>query len=228
MRLLVVEDDLEQAQRIKQQLRSHFVIDLANNADGGLFEARTNSYQIATIDLGLPDFSGIELIQKIRADQLRFPILVLSGFSAPHEIAHALNCGADDYVIKPYAQIELMARLRALLRRPPQHNHNYIKWRGITLDSNTKTLIYQNKHLKLKNKQYLIMECLLQRANSITTRQILANCAWELAYVNRGNLDCQISLLRKRIRQNLKIKLIHTEHGVGYSLKIQTNQGSNS
>lgn len=223
MRLLVVEDDPEQAQRIKQQLRSHFVVDLADNADDGLFEARTNSYQIATIDLGLPDFSGIELIQKIRADQLNFPILVLSGFSAPHEIAHALNLGADDYVVKPYAQIELMARLRALLRRPPQKHHNYIKWQGVVLDLNTKTLTYQNRRLKLKNKQYLIMECLLQRANSITTRQILANCVWDLSYVNRSNLDCQISLLRKKIQQNLKIKLIYTEHGIGYSLKIQTN-----
>jgi len=227
-KIFLVEDDKHFAYVLKSFLTTKgYDVDWYENGEIALEKYKNNPfYHLMLIDIMMPKKDGITLVKEIRTINPSIPIIFITAKSQNEDVLTGYEVGADDYVIKPYAQIELMARLRALLRRPPQQHCNYIKWQGVTLDLNTKTLTYQNRRLKLKNKQYLIMECLLQRANSITTRQILVNRAWDLSYVNRSNLDCQISLLRKKIQQKLKIKLIQTEHGIGYSLKIQTNQGS--
>ncbi len=219
MRLLVVEDHSATASKIHQQLSPHYVIDLACSANDALFMARANDYQLSLIDLKLPDFSGYKLINEIRSDQINFPILITSCCSAPHRIARALNNGADGYLIKPYADIEMLARIRALLRRKPQQLNNQIEWQDIKLNTDIKTLCYKNKIMRLRRKQFLIMECFLNRAGSIVTRQILVNQAWDDYDISRNTVDVQISQLRKKIKRQLKVQLIQTVHGFGYTLK---------
>lgn len=219
MRLLVVEDHSATASKVHKQLSPHYIIDLAYNGDEGLFKARTNDYQLGLVDLKLPDFSGYKLIKKIRSDQLDFPILITSCHSAPDKIARGLDSGADGYLIKPYADVEMLARVRALLRRRPQRLSNQIEWQDIKLNTDIKTLCYKNKKMRLKRKQFLIMECLLNRGGSIVTRQVLINQAWDDYDIKRNAVDAQISQLRRKIKKKLKVQLIQTVHGFGYTLK---------
>ncbi len=218
MRLLVVENNQTSAKKIKKQLHPHFITDLAYSGDNGLFHARSNDYQLGFIKLRLPDYSGFQLIKKIRSDKMEFPILTFGNCPSPHEVARALNLGADGFLPKPYAEVELVARIHALLRRQPHQLNNKLTWQSLSLNLNSKTISYQGKQFFLKRKQYLILECLFRRANSIVTRQILIDQAWDCYDINRNRVDAQLSQLRKELKRELKINPICTVRGFGYTL----------
>lgn len=218
MRLLVVENNQTSAKKLKKQLHSHFIIDLAHSGDNGLFHARSNDYQIGLINLHLPDYSGFQLIKKIRSDKIKFPILTFGDCFSPHEVARALNLGADGFLPQPYAKVELLARIHALLRRQPHQLNNELNWQNFCLNLNSKTISYQGKEFFLKRKHYLILECLFRRANSIVTRQILIDQAWDYYDISRNRVDVQLSQLRKELKKKLKINPICTVRGFGYTL----------
>ena len=225
MKILVIEDDHKIANALKRGLEQEkFSIDLAYEGLTGYDLAETGDYAVIVLDLMLPKLSGLEVSQKLRKANIQTPIIMLTAKSELEDKINGLNIGADDYLTKPFAFEELLARIKALLRRPPSAIDNRLICDDLSIDTNTFKVQRGEHQINLSKKEYTILEFLLRNKETIVTKDQLINRLWDYdSDILPNTVEQYISYLRKKIDEPYKNKpqLIKTIRGFGYKLSIK-------
>lgn len=221
MKILLVEDDKETAHTVRDELKHYFVVDLAYTGEDGEYKIQANEYDVVIIDYMLPDMNGIELCTRIREANNLVPILMLTGTSAVPTIVGAFDAGVDDYVVKPFNFDELLARIRALMRRPRNLvSKNILKVDNLTFDVNKKVVMRDGVAITLRRKELHLLEYLMRNAGQIITREMIMNHVWDSDNDSFTNMiDVHIKFLRDAVDRKFNKKLIKTVHGLGYKME---------
>ncbi len=225
MRVLVVEDEHKIAQSIKKGLeQEHYAVDIAFTGSEGFDLATTEDYDLIILDLLLPEMSGIEVCTQLRKKNIHTPILMLTAKGQTHEKVEGLNAGADDYLTKPFAFEELLARIKALTRRPKNQLDSTI----VVDDLKINTLNYEvkrgNATLQLSHKEYGLLEYLARHQNQVVTKEQIINHVWDYdADILPNTVEVYIGYLRNKIDKPFRRtqQLIHTVRGFGYKIGIE-------
>ena len=220
MRVLVIEDDQEAARLLARGLREEgWVVDVAHSGEAGDEMASVNSYDAIVLDWLLPDRDGIAICRTLREAGLHVPILLLTAKDAIEDRVRGLNAGADDYLTKPFAFAELLARLHALLRRSELTRPVLLTVADLTLDPRSHVVTRGDVPISLTPREYAILETLMRRAGEVVSRVHLGESVWENDLDSLTNLvEVHISHLRRKIDRNGMPPLIHTVRGYGYRL----------
>ncbi|TFG36176.1 MAG: response regulator transcription factor [Nitrospirales bacterium] len=221
MRILVIEDEKKVADFIGNGLEEEgYAVDMAHDGDQGYFLAATNEYDVILLDLMLPKMDGISLCTKLRCDNIQTPILMLTAKDEIKDKVKGLDAGADDYLTKPFAFEELLARIRVMLRKKYLHQSLKIQVDNLVLDTVIHTVTRGNNTIDLSVKEYALIEYLMRNAGTVVTRTMIAEHVWDINFDTFTNvIDVYISYLRNKIDKGQKTKLIHTVRGRGYILK---------
>ena len=221
MKLLLVEDDKETAQTIKEELKGNFIVELAFTGEDGEYQAELNEYELIILDLNLPDINGFEVCQRLRSNGIKTPILILTGEDEVDKKVSLLDEGADDYLTKPFNIAELKARIRTLLRRPRElYSSNILSIGDLTIDLNRKQITRGDKTISLRRKEFYLLEYLARNAGRVITREMILDHIWDSASEPITNIiDVHIKYLRDQIDGPFDKKLIKTVHGWGYKLE---------
>ena len=223
MRVLVVEDERKVARAIEEGLEGeHYSVAVARTGEEGFFMASAEAFDLMVLDLMLPGRSGIEVLLAIRKLGMKLPVLILTARDAIEDRVIGLDSGADDYLVKPFAFPELLARIRALLRRGRFDQMLRLKVADLEMDVVTRKVTRSNQVLDLGPREFDLLEYLLRHQNNHVSREMLTREVWKEP--NRGTpldnvIDVHIARLRKKVDQDFSIKLIHTVRGVGFMLK---------
>ena len=222
MRILLVEDDVRVASFIRRGLREEqYTVDLARDGEEALFLAQTGEYDLIVLDLMLPKRSGLDVLKTLRTDQVAVPILILTAKDELGEKVKGLDAGADDYLTKPFGFGELLARIRALLRRRGDLVPTVLRAADLELDTLRHRATRRGKPLTLTNREYALLEFLLRHSNELVTRTMLAEHVWEHDFDPLSNvIDVHIARLRRKIDDDFPQKLLHTVRGRGYILQL--------
>lgn len=220
MKILVVEDEHLIANALKKGLeQEHYTVDLAFDGLEGFDLASSGDYDIILLDLMLPKMDGLEICRQLRQQQIHVPILMLTAKSQLEDKIKGLNCGADDYLTKPFAFEELLARIRALTRRPQNATTEILTVGDLSLNLSTYEIIRQNKPISLSSKEYSLLECLMRHADKILTKDQLIQHVWSYeSDILPNTVEVYIRNLRLKIDKNYKVKLIKTIRGFGYKI----------
>jgi len=220
MRVLLIEDDRKAAKLLSKGLQEEgFVIDVAVTGEEGEEQAAVNEYDVIVLDWLLPGKDGIAVCRSLRAHDISTPILMLTARDSLTDRVNGLSTGADDYLTKPFAFAELLARIRALLRRSRLARPTVLRVADLTLDPATRRVARAGVVVALTTKEYAILEVLMQRAGEIVSRTRLVERVWDEASDVIDNLvDAHVSHLRKKVDRRGSIPLIHTVRGFGYRL----------
>jgi two-component system, OmpR family, response regulator len=222
MKLLVIEDDREAAAYIVKGLsESGFVVDHAGEGREGLFMATDGSYDALIVDRMLPGMDGLALIAALRAGEVATPVLILSALGAVDDRVKGLRVGGDDYLVKPFAFAELLARLEALMRRS---NVNQPTTRlavgDLEMDLLTRKVRRASHEIELLPREFRLLEFLMRRAGQVVTRTMLLENVWDYHFDPQTNvIDVHVSRLRQKIDKGFDKPLLHTVRGSGYTLK---------
>jgi DNA-binding response OmpR family regulator len=220
MRILLVEDDAAIAEVVSRGLRgAGYVVDAADDGQRGLSMALGGSYGLLVLDVMLPGMSGLEICEELRAAGVSVPILMLTARDGLRDRVQGLDSGADDYLVKPFEFDELLARVRALLRRDKVHRRKVIKIAHLTLDTEARRAWVEGKSVDLKGREYDLLEALAVNEGRVLTRDAIQDRVWgnEDSYSNV--VDVQVRRLRSKIEPDHLPPLIHTIRGLGYSLR---------
>ena len=223
MRILVVEDEHKIANSIKKGLEQEsYAVDLAFDGKYGFDLAATEDYDVIVLDLMLPKISGMELCKKLRKEKnVHTPILMLTAKSQLDDKVNGLNAGADDYLIKPFAFAELLARLRALARRPKKALDNVLTYQDLSLNTLTFEVKRTGKQIELSKKEFSLLEYLLRYQGKVLTKEKIINHVWDYdADILPNTVEVYIGYLRNKIDRPFKKKpkLIKTVRGFGYKI----------
>jgi two-component system OmpR family response regulator len=222
MRLLLVEDDIKIAQFVVNGLReAGFAVDHATDGEDGLHLALTEPYDLAIIDLMLPKLDGLTLIEQVRKEKINTPVLILSAKRSVDDRVNGLKKGSDDYLVKPFAFAELLARVQALIRRSTLVTAPYELTVGdLTLDVHTRRVFRSDKEIMLQPLEFSLLEYLMRNAGRVISKTMIMEHVWDYNFSPQTNVvEARISYLRDKIDKNFDVKLIHTVRGVGYVLK---------
>ncbi len=221
MRILVIEDERKVAEFIRNGLMEEgYAVDTAHDGEQGYFMASTTEYDGILLDILLPKLDGITLCSKLRAENNLTPILMLTAKDAVKDKVRGLDAGADDYLTKPFAFEELLARIRALLRKKYLHQETKMQVGDLVLDTVTHTVARAGEAIPLSVKEYALLEYLMRNAGSVVTRTMIAEHVWDINFETFTNvIDVYISYLRNKIDKGHTKALIHTIRGRGYVLK---------
>jgi len=221
MRILLVEDETKIASFIERGLKEqHYAVDVAADGEEGLYLAEINPYDLILLDIMLPKKDGITICRELRDQKINAPILMLTARDAVKDKVSGLNAGADDYLTKPFSFSELLARVRALLRRERQEKADVIKIADLQLNMLNHQVTRGKKEIPLTNKEYGLLEYLMLNANQIVTRTMISEHVWKESFNSFTNvIDVHIRYLRNKVDKDSKQKLIHTVRGTGYILK---------
>ena len=222
MRLLLIEDDRKAARLLAKGLREEgWVVDVAATADGGDELASVNDYDAIVLDWLLPDREGPQVCRDLRARGIATPIIMLTARDAVEDRVAGLNSGADDYLTKPFAFTELLARLQAVLRRSAPARSVVLRVSDLTLDPGSHLVTRGGSPIGLTPKEYAILEVLLRHAGHVVTRAQLAERVWEIEPDALTNLvDVHVSHLRRKLDRQGTASLVHTVRGYGYRLGL--------
>lgn len=224
MRVLVIEDEHKIAQSIKKGLmQENFVVDVSYDGINGFDLATSEEYEVIILDRMLPGMNGIEIIRKLRADNIHVPVLMLTAKGQIEERVEGLNAGVDDYLPKPFAFSELIARVRALSRRPREIRNQILIADTLTLNTQTFEVKRSGKTIRLSAKEYALLEYLLRNKNKILTKDQIINHVWNYDEdVLPNTVEVWILNLRKKIDKAFpdKLPLIRTVRGFGYKIGI--------
>ena len=225
MRILIVEDELKAASYLKKGLTEQgFSVDVASDGEDGLHLARTESYDLIVLDVMLPGRSGWSVITELRAEGNEVPVIFLSARDEVHDRVHGLELGADDYLVKPFAFSELLARIRIILRRQPLRQPEIMQINDLELDLLRHKARRGGNSLDLTAKEFLLLSLLLRRRGEVLSRTAISEQVWGINFDSDTNIvDVAIRRLRKKIDDPYPKKLIHTIRGVGYVLE-ETNE----
>jgi len=221
MRILVVEDEKKVASFIKRGLEEeNFSVDMAYDGEEGLYMAETNPYDLILMDLMLPKMDGLAVIKELRVKGNKTPVLCLTAKDTVEDIVSGLDSGSDDYLTKPFAFAELVARVRALLRRGTQDRGAEIRFADLRLDPVAHKVWRGNKEIELTAKEYALLEYFMRNPNQVLTRTMIAEHVWDYTFDSFTNIiDVYVNYLRKKVDRDYDKKLIHTARGIGYVLK---------
>lgn len=221
MRILLVEDDARVASFIRRGLREEqYTVDTAKDGEEALFLAQTGEYDLIILDLMLPKKSGLEVLRTLRAERAVVPVLILTAKDELDDKVKGLDAGADDYLAKPFGFEELLARVRALLRRRGDLVATALRAGGLELDALRHSVVRGGRKLDLTSREYALLEFFLRHPNEVVTRTMLAEHVWEHDFDPLSNvIDVHIARLRRKIDDGFSPKLLHTVRGSGYVLK---------
>jgi heavy metal response regulator len=221
MRVLVIEDEKKVADFISNGLAEEgYAVDVAHDGDQGYFLATTNEYDAILLDIMLPKMDGFTLCTKLRAEDNHTPILMLTAKDAIKDKVRGLDAGADDYLTKPFAFEELLARIRSLLRKKSLQQKTRFQVDNLVLDTITHIVSRGEREIQLSVKEYALLEYLMRNTGSVVTRTMIAEHVWDISFDTFTNvIDVYISYLRNKIDRGHETKLIHTVRGRGYVLK---------
>ena len=220
MRILVVEDEQAISAFVVQGLtEAGYAVDLAVDASECLHWAAIAEYDVIVLDVMLPDQDGLTVCAELRRRGLRAPVLMVTARDAVDDRVAGLDSGADDYLIKPFAFAELLARLRALLRREPAFKGTVLQVADLEMDTARRTVRRNGQPISLTSKEYSLLEYLMRHPHQILTRSAIAEHVWNYDFDNLTNLiDVHIFALRRKLDDAHDLKLLHTVRGVGYRL----------
>jgi two-component system OmpR family response regulator len=221
MKILVIEDDPTVGQYVKRGLEEQrWGVDLVVDGEEGERLAGSETYDLVVLDMRLPGRSGMEVLRSLRARGFERPVLVLTAQDAVDAKVSALRAGADDYVTKPFAFEELLARVEALSRRPRAMAASVLRVSELALDKNTREVRRNGELIELTPKEYSVLEYLMRHAGRVMSRTLITEYAWGYHFDPGTNIvDVVINHLRKKIDANREPKLIHTVRGVGYVVR---------
>lgn len=222
MRVLVAEDDRPVASFLAKGLSAeHYVVDIASDGEEALFLAEHYDYDLLVLDLNLPKVDGFSVLQRIRAKKPHLGVLVLTGKTEIGDRIRGLDFGADDYLTKPFSLAELLARVRAVLRRSARPYEAVLQVDDLTLDRLHRTVTRAGRRIELTPKEFALLEYLMQNANRPVSRAQIIEHVWNLCFDSSTNVvDVYINYLRKKIDEGFDRRLIHTIRGVGYQLGL--------
>ena len=221
MRILVVEDEKKIAEFIRRGLKEEgYAVDMAHDGEEGLFLAKTNDYDLVLLDLMLPKLDGLTLCKKLKAAKIKTPVIMLTAKNTVKEKVMGLDSGADDYLTKPFAFEELLARIRAMLRKKDARTPTKLKAADLELDLLTHKVIRGSREIELTTKEFSLLEYLMRNEGTIVTRTMISEHVWDIDFDTFTNvIDVYINYLRNKVDSGSKKKLIHTVRGRGYILK---------
>jgi len=221
MRILIVEDEKDLADVIKKGLEEEgFVADAVGDGQMAVDYAWDNEYDLIILDLMLPVKSGMEVLKEIREYGINVPVIILTAKDMVEDKIKGLNNGADDYLTKPFAFGELVARIRALLRRGIEESNNILKTGDLVIDTVNHQVSRSGEEIALTVKEYAVLEYLIRNRGQVLTRTQIEEHVWDYRYGNTSNIvDVYIRYLRQKIDKEFEPKLIETIHGRGYRVK---------
>lgn len=225
MRVLVVEDDVEIAQSIRKGLaEAGYAVDLAFEGQTGLNYALGAEYDVIVLDIMLPGLNGLQLLQKLRAEGNKTPVLLLTARDAVADRVQGLDAGADDYIPKPFAFAELLARLRALLRRPPLQVDTVLRVADLEMDLASRKVNRAGQCVELSPREFTLLEYLMRHPRQVLTRNQIMAHTWNSDFYGDSNVvDVYIGYLRRKIDQGFHPPLLQTVRGVGYRLSSESD-----
>ena len=222
MRLLLVEDDIKIARFVMSGLReAGFAVDHTADGQDGLHLALTEPYDIAIVDLMLPSIDGLTLIETVRTNDINIPVLILSARRSVVDRVKGLKSGSDDYLIKPFAFSELLARVQALIRRSTHVTApSELKVEDLRLNLDTHSVFRSEKEINLQPLEFSLLEYLMRNTGRVVSKTMIMEHVWDYNFNPQTNVvEARICYLRDKIDRNFDVKLIHTVRGVGYVLK---------
>jgi heavy metal response regulator len=226
MRLLLVEDEAQIADFISRGLSEQgYAVDVAHDGDEALDWAGVADFDLIVLDVMLPGRDGIDVCRTLRSRGLRTPVLMLTARDAVHDRVLGLDSGADDYLVKPFAFAELVARLRALLRREPDMTGSVLLVGDLKLDTTTLEVARQGVAIDLTIKESRLLEYLMRHRDQVLTRTMIAEHVWNYDFDNATNvIDVHIRNLRRKIDDPFPVKLIQTVRGAGYRVSSRQTE----
>lgn len=223
VRILVIEDDEKIASFIVKGLKqSGFAVDRCADGDDGLAYARATPYDVLIVDIMLPGTDGLSIVQSLRSEASNTPVLVLSARATVDDRVKGLTAGADDYMVKPFAFSELLARVQALIRRSSQTAEpTTLEVGDLKLDLLTRKVIRGGEEIELQAKEFSLLEYLMRNAGRVVTKTLILEHVWDYSFDPQTNVvDVLVHRLRNKIDKEHEHKLIHTRRGVGYVLQL--------
>lgn len=224
MRILVVEDEAGVAEFIQQGLtEAGYLVDVARDGQEGLEYALAFDYDAILLDIMLPKLNGIELLRELRDQRRKYPVVLLTARDGVDDRVVGLDSGADDYLVKPFAFPELLARLRALLRRPPLQAGGNLQMSDLEMDVAKREVRRGGKRIELSPREFALLELLLRHPHQVLTRTQILEHVWNFDFHADTNVvDVYIGYLRRKIDAGLPLQLIKTVRGVGYRISEET------
>lgn len=225
MRLLVVEDDNRAARHLVRGLsESGHVVDRVADGESGLALAREENYDVLIIDRRLPKLDGLRLVRQLRQDDRATPVLMLSALGSTKDRIEGMRAGCDDYLAKPYAFTEVLARVEALARRADRtRRQTVLSVADLELDTLARRATRGGRPIRLQHREFLLLELLMRHAGLVVTRAMLLERAWDYDFEPRGNIiDMHVHRLRQKVDHGFPMPLIHTVLGAGYMVREPT------
>ena len=221
MRILVVEDDRKVASFIRKGLTEEgYAADVASDGETGLAMGLDRLHDVIVLDVMLPRKPGFQVVRELRQAKVTTPVLLLTARDAVEDKVQGLDAGADDYLTKPFAFAELLARIRALLRRGTTARAPVLQIADLTLDPAVRTVTRGGEAISLTNREFALLEYLMRNTGRVLSRTMIAEHVWDYSFDSGTNvIDVYVNYLRKKIDAGRERKLIHTVRGVGYVLK---------
>jgi len=220
VRILIVEDEHRIANSIKKGLEQEsFAVDVAFDGERGFDLASTEDYDVIILDLMLPKMDGMEICKRLRSQEIHTPILMLTARGQIEDRVNGLNAGADDYLPKPFAFTELLARIKALIRRPKNSLNTTLEYKDLTLDTINFEVKRAGINIKLSKKEFALLEYLMRNSEKTLTKEQIISHVWDYdADILPNTVEVYVGYLRNKIDKKAKIKLINTVRGFGYRL----------
>ena len=223
MRILIIEDNQKLANSLKRGLEHEgFAVDCVFDGEAGQRRLEMNQYDYDTVilDIMLPKIDGITLCRSLREKQIFVPVIMLTAKDTTEDKIKGLNCGADDYLVKPFSFEELLARIRALLRRPKNSLPIELEIKDLVLNVATRKVSRRGKEIALTLKEFALLEFLMRNSDKVVTREQILDHTWDFAFDSFSNVvDVHIKNLRRKIDSGYHEKLLETIRGMGYRLK---------
>lgn len=221
MRILLIEDDIAISRLLKEGLEDEsYAVDVAHDGSEGYRTAVADEYDVIILDIMLPGMNGYEVCRALRNDGNKTPILMLTARDAERDIVEGLDTGADDYLAKPFSFDVLLARIRALLRRPNEKLEEILQVGDLKLDPSLKKVTRASQEINLTAKEYGVLEYLMRNKGKVLSKEQIISHVWDFdADVLPNNVELFIMFLRRKIDKPFKSKLIHTVSGFGYKLE---------
>ncbi len=223
MRILIIEDDAELADAMKFRLeKEDFLVDICHDGEEGLYYMKENIHDLVILDRMLPSLSGVNILKTARKSHISTPVIFLTALGELNDKVTGLECGADDYIVKPFAFEELLARIHCIMRRPGKWNDsNLLKLGDISFDPETNQLFKDSKECTLSKREGALLEVFLRNPGQTLTRSVLLSRVWGLdSDVEEGNLDNYIHFLRRRLKTVNSTLSLKTIRGIGYQIEV--------
>jgi DNA-binding response OmpR family regulator len=226
MKTLVIEDEAKVASFIKTGLEEEgYQVDTAQDGKTGLDLLKGSNYDIVLLDLMIPEVDGLEVLKQLRSWGMNTPVLIITAKTAKEDVVKGLDTGSDDYLTKPFSFDELLARIRALLRRSKTVDDRILEYGRVVLNPYSRTLSVAGKETELTEKEFLILEFMLKNREKPLTRNDIAEYVWQSKGESTNIVDVYVNFLRKKMDSLSATRYIHTVRGIGYVLKEEDENG---